>query len=441
MTFNPFSLPSGLFGAAAATALVLLPVEGFAPAALAEFEDNPKAVVDEAWQIVNAEYVDESFNYVDWQATREELLSDTYTSPEAAYSALRQALRQLNDPYTRFLSPQEYTTLTDQTSGEVSGIGLQLRKDRRTGRAVITQVAPDSPAEQAGLRVGDEVWLVSGQSTERLTVEGVFQQLRGEEGSQVTLTVSSGSGGERRTVVLLRSRLEIPTVDYAVKQVGGFNVGYIRLIEFNANATEQMAEAITSLAEEPVEGFILDLRGNPGGLLLASIDIGRMWLQHGPIVRTLDRSGESDSISANRTALTDLPLTVLVDERSASSSEILTGALLDNQRATVVGMPTFGKALVQSLHGLSDGSGLTVTVAHYYTPNGTDISSKGITPDIEVPLSERQRQELFDNPNLLATEADPQFVRAASVLEQAIVDGAAPATDPQLGRADEPQPN
>jgi carboxyl-terminal processing protease len=215
--------------------------------------------------------------------------------------------------------------------------------------------------------------------------------------------------------------MELPTVEYSQKTVGGRPIGYIRLIEFNANASTQMATAIRTLSEAGVEGFVLDLRGNPGGLLMASIDISRMWLQHGPIVRTLDRSGNDEAISANRTALTSLPLTVLVDGRSASSSEILTGALRDNNRATVVGATTFGKALVQSLHGLTDGSGLTVTVAHYYTPNGTDISTKGITPDVPVDLSAQQRRELFGNPALLGTDVDTQYRRAAEVLEQTIL--------------------
>jgi carboxyl-terminal processing protease len=268
--------------------------------------------------------------------------------------------------------------------------------------------------------VGDRILVIDGQGTERLTVEGVQQQLRGSEGSQVTLTVSR-SGGAPRTIILTRAVVELPTVEYSQKTVGGRPIGYIRLIEFNANASTQMATAIRTLSEAGVEGFVLDLRGNPGGLLMASIDISRMWLQHGPIVRTLDRSGNDEAISANRTALTGLPLTVLVDGRSASSSEILTGALRDNNRATVVGATTFGKALVQSLHGLTDGSGLTVTVAHYYTPNGTDISTKGITPDVPVDLSAQQRRELFGNPALLGTDVDTQYRRAAEVLEQTIL--------------------
>jgi carboxyl-terminal processing protease len=137
-------------------------------------------------------------------------------------------------------------------------------------------------------------------------------------------------------------------------------------------------------------------------------------------VRTLDRDGQPEAISANRTALTDLPLAVLVNDRSASSSEILTGALQDNGRAIVVGTTTFGKALVQSLYGLSDGSGLAVTIAHYYTPNGTDISQKGITPDIQVNLSNSEQRLLFSDPTRLASNQDPQFVEAVAALDEII---------------------
>jgi len=152
-------------------------------------------------------------------------------------------------------------------------------------------------------------------------------------------------------------------------------------------------------------------------LLQASIEISRMWMDNGAIVRTVDRKGDSDEIKLNRSALTKLPLVVLVDGNSASSSEILTGALKDNGRAKVVGSQTFGKALVQSVHALSDGSGLAVTIAHYYTPNGTDISQKGIVPDIKVDLSDTQKQFLASNPKLIGTKDDPQYAQAVRVLE------------------------
>jgi carboxyl-terminal processing protease len=400
-------------------------------------QDSPKVVLDQAWQIVNREYVDDHFNHTDWQATRQRLLGQEYSSPEAAYNALRAALRQLNDPYTRFLSPTEYSDLTDQTAGEVSGIGVQVQ--RNDNRVVITAITPGSPAEQAGLVVGDHLVMVDGQSTSNLTAEGVNRRLRGAENSQVTLSVAR-NGGTPRSIIVTRARMEMPAVEYTRRTVGGRPIGYIRLMEFNAHAAEQMERAILSLTQEGVEGFVLDLRGNPGGLLFASIDIGRMWLQHGPIVRTVYRDGTTESLSANRTALTQLPLTVLVDRRSASSSEILTGALQDNRRATVVGTPTFGKALVQTLHGLSDGSGLTVTVAHYFTPNGTDISRKGITPDVTVELNERQRSELFANPSRLGTDTDPQFVRAAEVLEQTIIARQSSQGPRQLGQVQPTEP-
>jgi carboxyl-terminal processing protease len=177
-----------------------------------------------------------------------------------------------------------------------------------------------------------------------------------------------------------------------------------------------MKRAIAKLNSEKVNGFILDLRGNPGGLLVASVDIARMWLDNGAIVKIVDRRGSNDELKANRTAITKLPLAILVDGNSASASEILSGALKDNRRATIVGSQTYGKALVQSVHELSDGSGLAVTVAHYYTPNGTDISHKGVTPDVKLDLTADQLRQLAANPTWIATPNDPQYARAIAVL-------------------------
>lgn len=413
----------------------LTPVSSSVAEAAELAEDNPKAVLDEAWQLINREYVDSTFNQTDWLAVRQRLLNQDYTSTEAAYSALRDELSQLNDPYTRFLDPQEYTDISDQTAGEVSGVGLQIQRDDQTRSILVTNVLDDSPAAERGLQVGDRILLVDGQSVERLSVSGVSQLLRGAESSQVTLTYSRNNS-EPQSVILTRARLELPTVAHDLKQVNGYRIGYIRLDEFNGHATEQMVDAIKALTEQDAEAFVLDLRGNPGGLLSASIEISRLWLQRGPIVLTRDRNGEPSEISANRSALTDLPMAVLVNNRSASSSEILTGALQDNRRATVVGTTTYGKALVQSLYGLSDGSGLAVTIAHYYTPNGTDISQKGITPDVEVSLSNGEERALFSDPTRLASERDPQFVQAVSALEQTIQSyRSAPPVAPQLGRS------
>ena len=392
------------------------------PAAASGFRDSPKTVLDEAWQLVYQEYVDADFNRVDWLGVRQILLSGEYTSRDAAYSELRRMLRRLEDPYTRFLNPAQYSALTEQTSGEVTGVGIRLRKYGSS--LVVSDTLELSPAQRAGIEPGDQILIIDGRSSRNLSIEDASRLIRGESGSQLSITLRRRDSSEE-TLILTREIVSVPTVSYELHQGnnldGNVAVGYIRLDEFSAHAAEQMSTAIDSLTDQGAEAFVLDLRGNPGGLLQASIDISRMWLPRGSIVRTVDRDGRSEEITANRTAVTDLPLAVLVNGQSASSSEIVTGALGDNDRAVVVGNPTFGKALVQSLHGLSDGSGIAVTVAHYYTPDGTDISTRGITPDINVTLTEQQQRALETNPALRGTSADPQFIRAVTALEPEIL--------------------
>jgi carboxyl-terminal processing protease len=418
-------LRTALFGGAIATTATLsLLSPALSPSVRAALQDSPKAVLDEAWQIVNREYVDTTFNNVDWQAVRQELLGRDYTSQKAAYDALRAALERLNDPYTRFMDPQQYQALTSQTSGELSGVGVRLQAEETTGHLTVVEPIPNSPAAAADIRVGDRILAIDGKTTEGMTVENASSLIRGEAGTAITLRIDRGQGGF--DVSLTRARIELPTVRYSLKQEGGARIGYIRLAEFSSHASEQMRHAIEDLENQDVDAFVLDLRGNPGGLLSASIEISRMWLGSGSIVRTVDRVGTSEEISANRTALTDLPLALLVDGNSASSSEILTGALKDNNRATVVGSQTFGKALVQSVHSLSNGAGLAVTIAHYYTPDGTDISHRGITPDVRVDLTDQQRQNLAENQRLIGTNADPQYARAINALEATIASDRSP---------------
>ena len=173
-----------------------------------------------------------------------------------------------------------------------------------------------------------------------------------------------------------------------------------------------MKQAIHELTKQQVSGFILDLRGNPGGLLFASVNIARLWLEEGKIVSTIDRKGGNQNFSANGTSLTNLPLVILVNKWSASASEILAGALKENNRATVIGTTTYGKGTVQSVHSLSDGSGLAVTIARYYPPSGVDINYKGITPDIYLDLTMEQQIRLKNDSTLLGTKVDPQYLKA-----------------------------
>jgi carboxyl-terminal processing protease len=373
--------------------------------------DSPKVVLDEAWQLVNQYYVDNTFNHNDWLAIRSDLLKPSYSSKEQAYTALRAALKKLQDPYTRFMDPEQFTALTTQTSGELSGVGIRLEKNKVTKILTVVEPMPGSPALKAGIKSGDQILAIDGKTTRAMDVEAASALIRGKVGTTVNLRINR-EGAKNFDVAIGREVIELSTVSYSVKKEGDKNIGYIRLGEFSSHAASQIQKAIKELDKQKVNAYILDLRGNPGGLLNASIDIARMWLNKGMIVRTVDRVGQDESILANQTAISKLPLVVLVDGNSASSSEILTGALKDNGRATVVGSKTFGKALVQSVHQLSDGSGMAVTIAHYYTPNGTDISHKGIVPDIQTDLTVEQVAQLNAKPDLLATKADPQYVQA-----------------------------
>ncbi len=383
----------------------------------ATLKDSPKAVLDEAWQIVNREYVDGTFNGVNWQAVRQQLLDRHYTSRDQAYAALRAALAKLQDPYTRFMDPKQYRALNDETSGQLSGVGIELEVDKKTKILTVVQPISNSPASRAGIKAGDQILAIDGTPTYGMDVEEASKLIRGKVGTKVTLRVMNPEGHDT-TVDLTRAVINVPSVNYALRQEGPYKIGYIRLSVFSANAPDEMEHAIKALLADKVNGFVLDLRDDPGGLLEASVAISRMWMNSGAIVRTVDREGDSDQINNNHTALTNLPLAVLVDGNSASSSEILTGALKDNGRAIIVGTKTFGKALVQSVHQLSDGSGLAVTIAHYYTPKGTDINHVGIEPQIKVSLDSAARQRLAADPQLIGTDADPQYARAVQALEQ-----------------------
>ena len=409
-------LQAALFsGAMATTASISLLVPGLSQSVRAELQDSPKAVLDEAWQIVNREYVDGSFNKTDWQVTRQDLLSKNYTSREAAYTALRKALEKLEDPYTRFMDPKQYEALKSQISGELTGVGMRLDEDEKTKAITVVEPMENSPALKAGIQAGDTILEIEGKPTKGMTVADAAQVIRGAEGTKVTLRIAR-QGKSEFDITLTRAKIEVVTVRSSLKKEANKNVGYIRLQEFSAHAGEQMQRAIKNLSDQKADAFVLDLRGNPGGLLSVSIDIAQMWMDSGAIVRTVYRAGDSQEMRANRTAITDKPLVVLVDNNSASASEILAGALKDNKRATVMGDQTFGKALVQSTHPLSDGSGLAVTIAHYYTPNGTDISKKGVTPDVKVEVSDEQKLKLANKPMLVATQDDPCYAQAISLL-------------------------
>lgn len=383
-------------------------------------QTGPKETVDEVWQIINYQYVDEDFNHKDWSKIRQQYVKDaSYETKEDAYKAIRQMLNQLGDPYTRFMNPEEFQNMRIDTSGELTGVGIQIAKDEKTDRLVVIAPIEDSPAFKAGILAQDLIYKIDGKDTKGMDVNDAVKLIRGEQGTQVNLTIERN--GNQRDYQIVREKIEIHPVRASVRDSSIGKVGYIRLTTFNEYAAKDMQEAIKKQEKAGVVGYVLDLRSNPGGLLYSSIHIARMWINEGIIVSTVDRKGISDRELANNKALTDKPLVVLVNEGSASASEILSGALQDNKRATLLGTKTFGKGLVQSVRPLGDGSGLAVTIAKYLTPSGRDINKEGIHPNVILKLNEAQLKELYSgDTSALGTAKDPQFTGAIDVLNEKI---------------------
>jgi carboxyl-terminal processing protease len=418
-------------GACAATA-VMAREAVTPPGGGARILESPKEVIDQTWQIVFRDYLDVNGKYTPerWRSLRRDVLAKSYGTPKDAYEAIRGMLASLDDPYTRFMDPREFKEMQIDTSGELSGVGIQLSLDKDTKELVVVSPIEGSPASRAGVMPKDVITAIDGKSTRGMTTEDAVKLIRGQEGSRVTLTLRRRA--QVFEVPLTRERIELHAVDSQINtSPEGLRVGYIRLKQFNANATKDMRQALREMETKGVDGYVLDLRSNPGGLLMASVEIARQWLNEGTIVSTKTRSGITDVKRATGRALTSRPLVVLVNEGSASASEILSGALQDNKRAVLVGQKTFGKGLVQSVRGLADGSGMTVTIAKYLTPSGRDIHKHGISPDVAAKMSEQEAQRLKLED--IGTRKDSQYrvaettlvkqVRAAGVVQRVFLPG------------------
>ncbi|HEY9689196.1 MAG TPA: carboxyl-terminal processing protease CtpA [Coleofasciculaceae cyanobacterium] len=369
-------------------------------------------LLSEAWRIVNRAYIDDSFNHQNWWWMREKALKKPLRDRTETYGAIQEMLAVLGDPFTRFLSPEQYRSLQTNTSGELTGVGLQIALDADTG--VLTVVAPlaGSPADRAGILPQDRILAINGIPTTAMSLDEAAERMRGPSGSQVRLQIQHLDQDVPQDYDLVRDRIAINPVVSELRRDNGHNIGYVRLSQFNGNAAAEMATAIRELSRQGAEGFVLDLRNNPGGLLQAGIAIARQWIDHGPIVYTVNRQGVFDSFEATGNALTNAPLVALVNRGTASASEILAGALQDSGRAQLVGERTFGKGLIQSLFDLADGSGMAVTIAKYETPLHRDINQAGIEPNQVVegppplPIGDRSA----------AGKEDPQYDAAVQTL-------------------------
>lgn len=403
--------------------VLLLPIVLFLtwiPTAAAFTEEQQ--LVSEVWRIVDRAYVDDTFNHQNWWLVRQRTLQQPLLSREQTYSAIQKMLATLDDPFTRFMRPDQYRSLQTNTSGELTGVGLQIMQDIPSGELRVVAPIEGSPAEQAGIRPRDRILKINGVLTTKLTLDEAAERMRGPVGSLVTLTVAQ-EGEElaaARDVQILRNRISLNPVYAELRpQPDGGAIGYIRLSQFNANAAAEVGSAIKRFEADHANAYVLDLRSNPGGLLQAGIEVARLWLNEGTIVYTVNRNGIQDDFGATEQALTASPLVVLVNQGTASASEILAGALQENGRAQLVGEKTFGKGLIQSLFNLSDGSGLAVTIAKYETPAHHDINKLGIMPDVNVPFDGAITREQ------VGTEADRQYQTAVDlVMQESVVAGA-----------------
>jgi carboxyl-terminal processing protease len=379
----------------------------FTPEAAA-FTEEQKLLL-QSWRIVNQSYVDDTFNHQNWWYLRQKLIKKPLKNREQTYAAIDEMLASLDDPFTRLLRPEQYHSLQVNTSGELSGVGLQINVDPETGLIEVVAPLAGSPAEAAGIKPKDHILEIDGVSTTTLSLDEAAARMRGQIGTKVSLKIQSPDTDHNKMVDLIRDRIALNPVYYTLDTSHELPIGYIRLNQFSANAAKEIAFGINKLEEQGAQAYILDLRNNPGGLLQAGVEIARLWLDNQTIVYTVNRQGILGSFESNGKAITEDPLIVLVNQGTASASEILAGALQDNGRALLVGEKTFGKGLIQSLFELPDGAGLAVTVAKYETPSHKDINKLGITPDQTItqePISYSQ----------IGTDSDLQYQTAVKLL-------------------------
>jgi carboxyl-terminal processing protease len=329
-------------------------------------------------------------------------------APARTYTevALAGMLGGLGDPYTTYLSPNEIRTLDEQLrGGNFGGIGVYIVQDQKT-KAILVDPIEGNPAIKAGVRPGDTILAVDGHPTNGQTLDQVEREIRGPLGTKVSLLLRRHSTNQRAVVDVTRAEVHVPSVQAKIEN----GISYVRLADFGSSSAQEVRRALVNAQQHGVHGYILDLRNNGGGLLDAAVDISSLFIPQGPIVSTIDRTGDKDVRDATGRTIDTKPLVVLVNRYTASASEITAGAIQDYRAGTIVGEKTFGKGVVQSLYTMPDNGALKITTARYVTPKGRDIQHKGIIPDVIV--AQRVDAPIIDTP------ADKQLAAAKSLIEK-----------------------
>ena len=350
--------------------------------------NDGQMLVIEAWNQVNQGYIEpKRFEEIQWRRLRQRALEKPITNSKQAYSAIEAMLMPLSDPYTRLIKPTDFQAMKLSNFGsELNGVGIQLGARSEDGEIVVISALEGSPAEDAGIGSGSILVKVNGESPKKLGLEATASRLRGEIGSQVVIEIQDPNE-ESKELTIERRTIDLRPVRTKRLRNESHTLGYLRITQFSEGVPAQVKEAIEELSEKEVEGIILDLRNNSGGLVSSGLAVANALISDKPIVETKNREGISDPIRASELTLYDGPMVTLVNKGTASASEILAGALQDNNRSELIGRKTFGKGLIQSLSNLSDGSGLAITVASYLTPEGRDIQNVGLDPNriLELP--------------------------------------------------------
>ena len=321
--------------------------------------------------------VDELLSYIDLY------YNDSYKEKDIRNAIYKGTLSGLGDPYSVYYTVDEYKDLQTSTNGNYYGIGAALSQNAKTMEVTVVKVYEGTPAEEAGLKNGDEILSVDKYEATSMELSNLVKKIRGKEGTKVHLKVYRSQTGENLEFDVERKNVDIPSVDSKMLSDG---IGYIQISEFQSNTAKQFKKALAALEKEDMKGLIVDVRSNPGGLVTSVVDILDQILPEGTVVYTEDKYGKKETYTSDASCI-HYPMAVLVNGDSASASEIFAGAVKDYGLGTIVGTTTYGKGVVQSIRQLSDGSAVKLTIANYYTPKGNSINKTGIRPDVEVELS------------------------------------------------------
>lgn len=339
-----------------------------------------------------------------------ELIDEVYLhSEDVSDEELREFLIKgyvsgLGDPYSVYYDKDETESLFESTEGKFGGIGVSITQDYETGAMTFVNVYEDGAGAEAGFQAGDILYKVDGEDVTGQDLNNVVAKIKGEEGSNVEITVFRGDDMEEYTATATRKIVEVQTVEHEMKDDG---VGYIQITEFDDVTYDQFTSALEDLTGQGMTGLVIDLRNNPGGNLDTVCDILDLILPEGTILSTKDKNGEGDTYTSDEEHKLEIPMSVLTNENSASASEIFAGAIQDYGVGTLVGITTFGKGIVQQIFPLTDGTSIKLTISEYFTPNGRNIHGIGIEPDVEI-----EYEYDVENP-----DADNQLEKAIEIVK------------------------